>query len=144
MIVGGSGFIGSYFVKSFSKNDNDVKYSFLKNKPPYSNGFKLDITNRENIKEFFQKNKPDLIIFSSSLTSVDLCETNPGLAQMINVQGIQNIIDSCKFLNSKIIYISTSAVFNGSKSSYCETDKPNPTSVYGTTKLEGERNNYTL
>jgi len=139
MIIGGSGFIGSYFVKSFSKKNNDVKYLFLKNQPPYSNGFQLDITNRENIKKFFQKNKSDLIILSSALTNVDLCETNPDLAQMINVQGTQNIIDSCKFFNSKILYISTSAVFDGSKSLYNETDKPNPTSVYGTTKLEGEK-----
>lgn len=138
-IIGGSGFIGSHFVKLFSKKNNDVKYSFFKNNPLYESGFQLDISDKGKVIEFFKKNKSDLIILSSALTNVDLCEVNPNLAELINVKGTQNIIDACKNFNNKIIYISTSAVFDGSKSKYCETDKPNPTSVYGITKLRGEK-----
>jgi dTDP-4-dehydrorhamnose reductase len=138
-IIGGSSFIGSNFVKSFSKKNYEIKYSYFKNTPLFKNGFQLDITNKETTKEFFKNNKSDIVIISTALTNVDLCETNPNLAEAINVKGTQNIIDACKNSNIKIIYISTSAVFDGKKSEYNEEDKPNPTSVYGATKLKGEK-----
>jgi dTDP-4-dehydrorhamnose reductase len=138
-ILGGSGFIGSCFVRSLLKSDSDINYSFLKNDPTYKNGFQLDITNKKNVKEFFQKNNSDVVIFSSALTNVDLCETKPELAQTINVEGTENILNECKLYNSKLIYISTSAVFDGTKSEFSETDNPSPTSVYGITKLKGEK-----
>jgi dTDP-4-dehydrorhamnose reductase len=138
-IIGGSGFIGSYFVRSFLKIGNHMNYSFLKNKPIYKNGFQLDITNKKLVKEFFQKNNSDIVIFSSALTNVDLCESNPDLARTINIEGTENILKECKLYNSKLIYISTSAIFDGTKSEYTETDNPSPISVYGITKLEGEK-----
>jgi len=138
-IIGGSSFIGSNFVKLFSKKNYEIKYSYFKNTPLFKNGFQLDITNKETTKEFFKNNKSDIVIISTALTNVDLCETNPNLAEAINVKGTQNIIDACKNSNIKIIYISTSAVFDGKKSEYNEKDKPNPTSVYGATKLKGEK-----
>jgi len=137
-IIGGSGFIGTYLLRSFLKKEHKLKYSFFSNEPPYSNKIKLDITNQNDVEKFFESNDFDLIIFASALTNVDLCETNPEMAHKINVTGIQNVVNSCKNYNSKIIYISTSAVFDGSKLSFNEWDQPNPTSVYGKTKLVGE------
>ena len=61
------------------------------------------------------------------------------MAKAINIDGIKNVIEGAKNLGSKIVYISTSLVFDGSKKFYLETDKTNPISYYGKTKLEGEK-----
>ena len=82
---------------------------------------------------------PDIIIYTAGLTNVDLCEEDNRLAKAINVNGIKNVIEGAKKYNSKIIYISTSAVFSGKKDEYFEDDKPDPISFYGKTKLDGEK-----
>lgn len=138
-IVGGSGVIGSYFVKSFIKENSEIIYTYYKNKPPYHQGIDLDVRDRHNTIKTLKKFQPDLVIIASALADVDLCETNPSLAKSINVKGTQNIVDGCKIVNSKLIFISTSAVFDGKKIEYFENDEPHPTSIYGLTKFQGEK-----
>lgn len=138
-IVGGSGVIGSYFVKSFAKENSDITYTYYKNKVSYTKGINLDVQDRDDTLKTLKKFQPDLIIIANALTGVDFCEANPSLAESINVKGTKNIVDGCKLVNSKLVFISTSAVFNGTKSEYSENDKPNPTGIYGLTKFQGEK-----
>ena len=138
-IVGGSGVIGSYFVKSFAKENSDITYTYYKNKVSYTKGINLDVQDRDDTLKTLKKFQPDLIIIANALTGVDFCEDNPSLAESINVKGTKNIVDGCKSVNSKLVFISTSAVFNGTKSEYSENDKPNPTGIYGLTKFQGEK-----
>ena len=138
-IVGGSGVIGSYFVKSFAKENSDITYTYYKNKVSYTKGINLDVQDRDDTLKILKKFQPDLIIIANALTGVDFCEANPSLAESINVKGTKNIVDGCKSVNSKLVFISTSAVFNGTKSEYSENDKPNPTGIYGLTKFQGEK-----
>ena len=138
-IVGGSGVIGSYFVKSFAKENSDITYTYYKNKVSYTKGINLDVQDRADTLKTLKKFQPDLIIIANALTGVDFCEANPSLAESINVKGTKNIVDGCKSVNSKLVFISTSAVFNGTKSEYSENDKPNPTGIYGLTKFQGEK-----
>ena len=138
-IVGGSGVIGSYFVKSFAKENSDITYTYYKNKVSYTKGINLDVQDRDDTLKTLKKFQPDLIIIANALTGVDFCEANPSLAESINVKGTKNIVDGCKSVNSKLVFISTSAVFNGTKSEYSENDKPNPTGIYGLTKFQGEK-----
>jgi dTDP-4-dehydrorhamnose reductase len=138
-IVGGSGVIGSYFVKSFAKENSDINYTYYKNKVSYTKGINLDVQDRDDTLKILKKFQPDLIIIANALTGVDFCEANPSLAESINVKGTKNIVDGCKSVNSKLVFISTSAVFNGTKSEYSENDKPNPTGIYGFTKFQGEK-----
>jgi len=138
-VIGGSSFIGYGFVKLLSKKKYEVKYSYFENIPQLENGYFLDITNKEKTKEFFRNDESDAIIVSSALTNVDLCEKEPTIANKINVKGIQNIIEGINNPDAKIIYLSTSAVFDGIKSEYHEQDETNPTSQYGITKLAGEK-----
>ena len=138
-IVGGSGVIGSYFVKSFAKENSDITYTYYKNKVSYTKGINLDVQDRDDTLKTLKKFQPDLIIIANALTGVDFCEANPSLAESINVKGTKNIVDGCKSVNSKLVFISTSAVFNGTKSEYSENDKPNPIGIYGLTKFQGEK-----
>ncbi len=100
----------------------------------------LDITNLENCKSVFLKNKPNYCINTAAYTAVDKAESEPEKAVAINVIGAKNLAEVCKINNSILIHISTDFVFDGnSQTPYKETDTPNPTGVYGQTKLDGEK-----
>ena len=139
LITGGSGRIGYQLFKSL-KNEYEVYPTFLKSN--ISNDMKwfhLDITNRNDTLNFIQEINPDLVIHSAALANVDLCETDHKLADSINIQGTRNVVDACTNNNCKIIYVSTSFVFNGTKSSYNEEDDYAPATYYGHSKYVGEK-----
>ena len=138
LIIGGSGFLGYYLHHNLIHNGLITHSTYFKHKINEENFHSLDVTDIKKIHDLIQELKPDVIIYASAITDVDLCETNKLLAKTINVQGLKNIIDTINDLKTKIVYISTSAVFDGSKKCYFETDKTNPISFYGLTKSMGE------
>lgn len=100
----------------------------------------LDISDLENCEAIFTKIKPSFCINAAAYTAVDKAESEPGKAHSINVDGARNIAEVCKENNTVLLHISTDFVFDGSKNSpYTEEDIPNPTGVYGQTKLDGEK-----
>jgi dTDP-4-dehydrorhamnose reductase len=139
LVMGGSGVIGFKLVEYFSNLQEDVEFTYLTNKPKFSKGHCIDITHTKTTVELITKINPDIVIHAIALTNVDLCETNNELADSINVHGTKNIIEGCKIIGSKIIYISTSFVFDGKKQQYFENDETAPSTYYGITKNIGER-----
>jgi dTDP-4-dehydrorhamnose reductase len=108
----------------------------------------LDITNLDNCQHVFLNHKPDYCINAAAYTAVDKAETEPEKAQLINVTGTKNLATVCKMYDTILLHISTDFVFDGDSSKlsprtqsrgYSEDDIPNPTGVYGQTKLEGEK-----
>lgn len=100
----------------------------------------LDITNLESCQAVFLKIKPNYCINAGAYTAVDKAESEPEKANLINVIGPKNLAAVCKEFSSVLLHISTDFVFDGSKNiPYNETDIPNPTGVYGQTKLDGEK-----
>jgi dTDP-4-dehydrorhamnose reductase len=141
LITGGNGRIGVKFVKFLIESGHEVHHTYLNTEPHIEIGklHEMDICRREDTINLIKDIKPEITIHTAALTDVDLCETDKELANKINVQGTMNIVDACKRVDSKIVYISTSAVFDGSKKSYTEEDTPNPTYYYALTKFEGEK-----
>ena len=137
LIIGGTGVIGYKILQSILKEDNSVEFTFFNNKQVVNNSHYLDIENAIETKNLIKKISPDIVIHCSALSNVDFCETNKQKAQSINVLGTKNIVEGCKESNSKIVYISTSFVFDGKKR-YTEKDKTSPSTFYGLTKFEGE------
>jgi dTDP-4-dehydrorhamnose reductase len=79
---------------------------------------------------------PRLVLHAAAWTDVDGAEAHPTEAERVNVHGTRNVIS----LGAPLVYFSTDYVFDGMKEwPYVETDEPNPLSVYGRTKLAGER-----
>ncbi len=106
----------------------------------FCNSTDLDITNIENVKQVFEKYKPKFCINTAAYTAVDKAESEPEKAYLINVLGVENLAKICKTFNTTLIQISTDFVFDGdSQTPYNENDTPNPTGVYGQTKLDGEK-----
>ena len=100
----------------------------------------LDISNIENCKSVFSKIKPNYCINAAAYTAVDKAESEPEKAYLINVIGARNVAEVCKKQNTILLHISTDFVFDGNATKpYSENDIPNPTGVYGQTKLEGEK-----
>lgn len=139
-ITGGSGVLGSKLVESLFR-ENEVSYSFLSHSYIIEGciPYELDITKSKSTVDLILQIRPEITVHTSALTDVDFCETNRELANAINIEGTRNVVDACKKVNSKVIYISTSNVFDGMKKIFLEDDMPNPINYYGFTKLEGER-----
>ena len=96
----------------------------------------LDITDFDAVQKFVHENNIDTIINCAAYTAVDRAETDIDLATQVNVNGPKNLART----GCKLVHISTDYVFDGtSHTPYKTTDTPNPTSVYGKTKLAGER-----
>ena len=102
----------------------------------------LDISNSESVNKQIDSSSPDIIINSAAYTQVDACETNYDLAFQSNAIGPKNLAIKCKQLGIPLIHISTDYVFEGNEkknSPLVENDKLGPKTVYGKTKLEGEK-----
>ena len=138
LVIGGSSLLG---YKLLSNTNNFELYaSYNKNLINLKNieTLKIDITNEKNCEKILNL-KPDIIINTAAITNVDYCEKFEKNAFDVNVTGTKNIAKIAEKLGSKLIHISTDAVFSGNKKFYAEEDRPNPISVYGKTKLESEK-----
>lgn len=99
-----------------------------------------DICDNKSISESIRISKPDLIIHAAAYTDVDRAETDAEAAFAVNCEATRNIAEICRDLECPMIYISTDYVFDGKKRSpYKTDDTPNPQSVYGKSKLAGEK-----
>lgn len=98
-----------------------------------------DITKLDSISMALKNINPDIVINCAAYTAVDLCEEKTDIAYAVNADGVANIATVAKELDIPVVHISTDYVFDGeSTQPYIETDKTNPQSVYGKSKLAGE------
>ena len=106
----------------------------------FCNSQELDITQKGAIEAIFNKVKPDFCINTAAYTAVDKAESEPEKAHLINVIGARNLAEVCKDFGATLIHVSTDFVFDGNKTTpYTEEDITNPQSIYGKTKLAGEK-----
>ncbi|MFA5839297.1 MAG: dTDP-4-dehydrorhamnose reductase [Candidatus Margulisiibacteriota bacterium] len=99
----------------------------------------IDITNKEQTISLIKKLSPEIVINTAAYHKVDDCETNELLAFKVNELGASNVAQACQAVEACMVHFSTDYVFDGTKNEpYLEGDCPNPLSVYGTSKLNGE------
>ena len=100
----------------------------------------LDITDKEALRNFINKNPIDLLINCAAYNAVDKAEEEKEIAELINTKAVKLLAEISKEYGAKYIHISTDYVFNGKTFlPYKETDTPNASSVYGISKLKGEK-----
>ncbi|MEO5917516.1 MAG: NAD(P)-dependent oxidoreductase [Luteolibacter sp.] len=129
VIVGSSGRLGGLLIKSFGGNHSVTGLSRAQ----------LDLGCSESIVAALEPLDYDLLIIAGALTGVDYCETNEAEAFAINATGPGKIAEISAGKNAHVTYFSTDMVYDGSKPEpYSEADAPNPISVYGASKLNGE------
>ncbi len=107
----------------------------------------LDITDADAVDAFFQRERPEASVNCAAWTDVDGAETNQALTHAVNADGAGNLARAAARLDTPLLHISTDYVFDGAPRldgdgrprAYVESDLTGPRSVYGSTKLEGER-----
>ncbi|MEZ0329267.1 MAG: dTDP-4-dehydrorhamnose reductase [Dissulfuribacterales bacterium] len=100
----------------------------------------LNISNEQDVTDCVTLHRPQFVINTAAYTQVDKAETETERAFTVNAQGVLHLAKACNAIDARLIHISTDFVFDGAKSSpYLPSDTPNPMSVYGKSKLEGER-----
>jgi dTDP-4-dehydrorhamnose reductase len=130
-IVGAGGLVGKEFTRQFSR-DHQVL-------PLTHND--LDITDAQAVSRVIFAERPDLIV-NCAVLGVDACELEPSLAWSVNVSGAECLAKAADAIDAEFVQISSNYVFDGQRrggSCYTIEDTPNPISVYGQTKLAGER-----
>jgi dTDP-4-dehydrorhamnose reductase len=131
LVTGANGQLGQS-LQFIEKNYANIEFIFCDSKT-------LDIINYDNVNNVFEQYKPDFCINTAAYTAVDKAEAESEKAYSINVLGAQNLAKLCKINNTVLLHVSTDFVFDGNKTTpYTELDIPNPTGVYGQTKLDGE------
>jgi len=132
LVTGSDGQLGSE-LRFLSNKYKSYKYFF-------TDKDELDICNINSLQKFVNNSKINVIVNCAAYTAVDKAETEPELAHKINFLGTKNLALIAKKNHCKLVHISTDYVFDGTKiSAYNEEDNPNPQSVYGKTKLLGEK-----
>ncbi|MGB9474994.1 MAG: dTDP-4-dehydrorhamnose reductase [Candidatus Udaeobacter sp.] len=101
----------------------------------------LDLSDLSGAREKLANTGFDTVINAAGFTKVDLCETQPDRAFLINAEAPGVLAEICGQKNARLIHFSTDYVFDGAKREpYTEKDDANPISVYGQSKLAGEKN----
>lgn len=130
LITGSNGMLG-YDLKEVLKDEHELILTTSKT---------LDITDKEQVIEFVEDSKPDIIINSAAYTDVDGCEENKDLAYSVNGEGVRNLALACREVDCALLHISTDYVFDGTaRDPITEDGEIGPISVYGKSKLEGEK-----
>ncbi len=99
---------------------------------------KVDVTNNKEISFFLKKENPDFVINTVAMSSYVACENNYELCRKLNYDAAVNILNACNCISAKMIFISSSYVFNGDKGNYLEEDVPNASSHYSMLKIAAE------
>jgi len=100
----------------------------------------MDLSDLQQVRSVVRAVKPGLIVNPAAYTAVDKAESEPELARTINALAPAVLAEEAKALGAAMVQYSTDYVFDGTKEgAYTEADVPNPLSVYGRTKLEGEQ-----
>jgi dTDP-4-dehydrorhamnose reductase len=100
----------------------------------------LDLATGRGLPDLILSASPQVLINAAAYTAVDRAETDEELAYAVNSEGPRRLAEVAERLKIPFLHLSTDYVFDGNKAApYLETDPPNPTCVYGRSKLEGER-----
>lgn len=132
----GVGFLGGKLVEFFSKRFNVVCADI---NPRSDLVNKIDATNKQEIENLLTVEKPDIVIDTIALSSYFVCENNHKLCRKLNFESAKYIAEACKKIDAKMIFISSSYIFDGEKGNYLETDIPNSLNKYALSKIDAEK-----
>lgn len=132
LVTGSAGQLGQA-IQSISVKQTEIDFVFC-------DSAALDITDKTNCERIFKQYQPDYCINTAAYTAVDQAEKEAEKAYLVNVTGVKNLAEVCLETQTVLVHLSTDFIFDGiSDRPYREDDKPNPKSIYGQTKLEGEQ-----
>jgi dTDP-4-dehydrorhamnose reductase len=131
LVTGARGQLGTEVCRAFNAAGWDVVAA---------DRHRLDITDRREVHAAIDGVRPDVVVNTAAYTDVDGCESELERAWLANALAVRHLTEACRATKTHLCHISTDYVFDGVKPEpYVEWDEPNPQSVYGRSKLGGER-----
>jgi len=131
VIIGAGGRLGAALMSEYREKHDVIGF----------NRAQLDLSNFDGVRDELRWTNFAVLINAGALTNVDLCETERDRASLINGEAPGVLAKVCRDKGAKMIHFSTDYVFDGDKRApYIEEDEANPISVYGESKLAGEKN----
>lgn len=144
LITGSNGLLGQKLVYKLLKDKTHEIIATAKgdNRLKVKEGYtylSLDITDNKEVDEIISLIKPDVVINTAAMTNVDQCESEMDMADLLNVQAVEYIVNACIKNKAFLVHLSTDFIFDGNDGPYKETAQANPLSFYGMTKLKAEQ-----
>ena len=138
LVLGSSGFLGTFFVNAFYN-----KFSIFithHHKKIHSDSIQVDITSFNSLEKIFQISKPDIVLNLCSIyINPEFCEKNKNLVLSINGDSLKTISKLCNKFSSFLLHFSTDYVFDGKKGNYSEDDPVSPINFFGKSKAIAEK-----
>jgi len=129
-LFGASGLLGQDLVRELNREQNQLTAFSVED---------ADLRNHARVRNLVRDSRPEWILLLAAYTDVDGCESNRDLAFAVNCDGAVNVAQAARQAGSRLLFVSTDYVFDGSKRSPYQTGDPrNPTSVYGESKARAE------
>jgi dTDP-4-dehydrorhamnose reductase len=129
-VFGASGLLGHDLVQQLSSKQDQLTALSIED---------VDLRDHASVRDMVRQSRPEWILLLAAYTDVDGCESNRELAFAVNCEGAVNVAQAAREAGSRLLFVSTDYVFDGSKRSPYEiSDTRNPTSVYGETKARAE------
>ena len=127
-VLGSSGQLGTAFVELLGDEATPISRA------------ELDLTDLTGVPDWVASTRPKVVINCAAYTAVDAAEQNEETARLVNAGAVGELARATHAHGAQFVTFSTDYVFDGAKGEpYVESDQPNPLSVYGRTKAEGER-----
>ncbi len=132
-LFGATGILGQALMRQWNGDRSGNEVAGLSSKD-------ADIRNKQQVLDAVKCTMPDWVVLTAAYTDVDGCETNRDLAFDVNVRGAVHVAEAAKQFGSRLLFISSDYVFDGTKTTPYETDdEVEPRSVYGQSKAEAEK-----
>ena len=130
LVIGATGQLGSDLVRTFDQPGELVALSTRD----------VDILDAERTRSILEALQPTCVINTAAYNLVDRAEDDGRSAFALNAEAVGTLAAVCQAAGARLVHFSTDYVFDGAKRTpYLETDSPQPVSVYGESKLAGER-----
>ena len=144
LITGSNGLLGQKLISAL-RNDPDVELFATsrgtdRTSLPLGDRYRaLDITDPTQVDTVFDEVRPEVVIHSAAMTNVDVCELDPEACRLQNVAATEHLVRAARRHHAHFIFLSTDFIFDGENGPYREEDEAAPLSIYGQSKLDGER-----
>jgi dTDP-4-dehydrorhamnose reductase len=129
LILGATGMLGQDLLAAFSRHDVTSAGSR-----------DADLSNALQVSQLMQRTRPEWTVLAAAYTNVDGCETDPAKAFSVNRDGAVHVAESAHQIGSRLLFVSTDYVFDGTHRTPYEIDAlRNPINIYGRSKAEAEK-----
>ncbi|HET6201107.1 MAG TPA: SDR family oxidoreductase [Candidatus Acidoferrales bacterium] len=139
LITGATGLLGSNLIREAAESYEVIGWSrSCVDMPPGCAMDRVDLANADITTRCLHARRPDVIVHCAAMTDVEMCEREPDVARVMNVEATRILAQWCAQHGARFVFISTDSVFDGRCGRYGEDDQPAPLNEYARTKLAAE------